>query len=337
MAKTQTTIITGAAAVAAAGAMAFTAASLANADTQQQQGATGYSVPGYGNQQGGPNGQQGDGQRGGMAGHSHTQVTGDELAKVTAAVKAKDSAVTVTSVQKDPDGSYDVMGTKAGAQVMVEASKDLKTIEVRTGGPGGGGRGGHGGMQQGTEVTGANLDKIKAAVKAKDSTLTVERAMKLTDGTYRAMAAKSDGTRAGVTLDKDFKITNVRTGMDKGGAGHTHTAVTGAELTKVKDAVKAKDSAVTVTSVQKDADGSYDVHGTKAGAQVMVEVSKDLKTIEVRTGGPGGPGGGHGMRGGDQQGEQGQSGQQGQQGGTSSTNPSDANNGTAANASYVVI
>ncbi|XVX20094.1 hypothetical protein ACQP1U_17705 [Actinomycetota bacterium] len=335
MAKTQTTIITGAAAVAAAGAMAFTAASLANADTQPQQGSTGYSVPGYGNQQGGPNGQQGNGQQGegqrGPGGHAHTQVTGDELTKVKDAVKAKDSAVTVTSVQKDPDGSYDVMGTKAGAQVMVEVSKDLTTIEVRTGGPGGGGRGGHGGMQQGTEVTGANLDKIKAAVKAKDSTLTVERAMKLTDGTYRAMATKTDGTRAGVSLDKDFKVTDVRTGMGKGGAGHTHTAVTGDELTKVKDAVKAKDSAVTVTSVQKDADGSYDVHGTKAGAQVMVEVSKDLKTIEVRTGGPGG---GHGMRGGDQQG---QSGQQDQQGGTSSTDPSDANNGTASNASYVVI
>src|SRR3982751_5465683 len=46
-----------------------------------------------------------------------TPVTGDDLAKVAAAVKAKDAAVTVTSVQKDPDGSYDVSGTKAGAKV----------------------------------------------------------------------------------------------------------------------------------------------------------------------------------------------------------------------------
>src|SRR5215218_6749163 len=46
---------------------------------------------------------------GGHGGAAHTLVTGDELAKVTAAVKAKDSAVTVTRVQKDPDGSYDVL------------------------------------------------------------------------------------------------------------------------------------------------------------------------------------------------------------------------------------
>ena len=69
-------------------------------------------------------------------GHTHTPVTGDELAKVTAAVKAKDSAVTVTTVQKDPDGSYDVEGTKAGAPVRFDVSADLKTITARTGGKG---------------------------------------------------------------------------------------------------------------------------------------------------------------------------------------------------------
>jgi hypothetical protein len=55
---------------------------------------------------------------------------------VTAAVKAKDSAVSIERVQKDPDGSYDVLGTKHGTRVMLEVSKDLKTIETRTGGPG---------------------------------------------------------------------------------------------------------------------------------------------------------------------------------------------------------
>ncbi|MDF2093718.1 hypothetical protein P0Y31_15315 [Knoellia sp. 3-2P3] len=151
----------------------------------------------------------------GRGGHAHTAVTGDELAKVTAAVKAEDSAVTVQSVRKDPDGSYDVLGTKDGTRVMLEVSKDLKTIETRTGGPGG--HGGHGG----------------------------------------------------------------------GPGGHAHTAVTGDELAKVTAAVKAEDSAVTVQSVRKDPDGSYDVLGTKDGTQVMLEVSKDLKTIETRTGGPG--------------------------------------------------
>ena len=65
-------------------------------------------------------------------------MTGTELTKVNAAVKANDSAVTVTEVRKDPDGSYDVFGTKAGANVMLEVSKDLKTITARTGGKGAG-------------------------------------------------------------------------------------------------------------------------------------------------------------------------------------------------------
>src|SRR4051794_2140176 len=49
--------------------------------------------------------------RGGSS--ADTAVTGDELARVTAAMKAENSAVTVTGVRKDPDGSYDVLGTKA--------------------------------------------------------------------------------------------------------------------------------------------------------------------------------------------------------------------------------
>ena len=80
----------------------------------------------------------GGGRDGGRGGHAHTEVTGTELANVTAAVKAKDSAITIQRVQKDPDGSYDVIGTKDNNPVMLEVSKDLKTIQPRTGGPGGG-------------------------------------------------------------------------------------------------------------------------------------------------------------------------------------------------------
>ncbi|GAA2608473.1 hypothetical protein [Paractinoplanes durhamensis] len=63
-------------------------------------------------------------------------MTGDELAKVTAVMTAKDSSVTVSSVRKDPDGSYDVLGTKAGANVMYDVSADLTTFtqNTRTGG-----------------------------------------------------------------------------------------------------------------------------------------------------------------------------------------------------------
>jgi hypothetical protein len=228
----------GAALVTASAAIVVGGSALANAAARAT-GATGYGAPGYGAPGAGAPGSGapghgGAGRGGGGGGSADTAVTGAELAKVTDAMKAKDAAVTVTSVQKDPDGSYDVYGTKAGAQVAYDVSKDLSTFTARTGGPGGG-RGGHGGP-----------------------------------------------------------------------GGSADTQVTGVELTRVTNAMKAKDSAVTVTSVQKDPDGSYDVYGTKAGAQVAYDVSKDLSTFTARTartGGPGGPGGpGHqGGQGGPQQ------------------------------------
>ena len=174
----------------------------------------------------------------GQGGSQDTPVTGDEAAKVSAAVTAKDSAVTVESVRKDPDGSYDVLGTKAGARVMFDVSADLATITENAGGPGGGGRG------------------------------------------------------------------------DKGGMGGQHTEVTGDEAAKVSAVVTAKDSAVTVEKVQKDADGSYDVLGTKAGAKVMFDVSADLATVTENAGGPGAGGPGAGGPGGHGKGDHGSRGQQ---------------------------
>ena len=134
-------------AVVAAGLMIAGGAAAAQAATSTTPAATGYGAqPGYGVQPGyGAQPGYGDGRRHG--GHDHTTVTGDEAAKVRAAVKAKDATLTVEQVRKDPDGSYDAMGTKAGQHVMVEVSKDLATVEVRTGGPGG--HGGHGGRDRG--------------------------------------------------------------------------------------------------------------------------------------------------------------------------------------------
>ena len=203
-----TKIITAACGVVAAAGLIATGATLSNAATPAAQTGTGTYSNAFGS--GAPSGDRGHGS-------NDTPVTGTELSNVRAAVTAKDSAVTVTEVRKDPDGSYDVFGTKAGSPVMLEVSKDLKTI---TTGPGRGfGGPGHGGQ----------------------------------------------------------------------GHGMNDTPVTGTALSNVKAAVKAKDSAVTVTEVRKDPDGSYDVFGTKAGSPVMLEVSKDLKTI---TTGP--RGGGHG-------------------------------------------
>jgi len=198
-----TKIITAASGLVAAAGLTIGAAALSNASAPAaSSSAITYAEANGATPDGGPGG-------------NHTPVTGTELANVTAAVKAKDSAVTVTSVRKDADGSYDVFGTKSGAQVRLEVSKDLTTI---TTGPTRG-RGGHGGPD--------------------------------------------------------------------GRGGSNDTPVTGTELTNVKAAVKTKDSAVTVTSVRKDPDGSYDVFGTKSGSNVMLEVSKDLKTITTKAHGPG--------------------------------------------------
>jgi len=106
----------------AAGALVFGGSALANATTATSS-ASAYSASAFG---------------AGRGGSADTPVTGAEAAKVTAAVKAKDSSVTVTNVRKDPDGSYDVLATKSGNQVMYDVSKDLKTITQNTFG------GGHG-------------------------------------------------------------------------------------------------------------------------------------------------------------------------------------------------
>lgn len=119
---------------AAAGALVLGGASLASADSSPAPSAT------SGTEGARPAGSTGAGPRGGS---QDTPVTGDEATKVGAAVTAKDSAVTVTSVRKDPDGSYDVLGTKAGAPVFFEVSADLKTVTQNTRTPGQG-KGGHG-------------------------------------------------------------------------------------------------------------------------------------------------------------------------------------------------
>ncbi|WP_299447934.1 hypothetical protein, partial [uncultured Phycicoccus sp.] len=118
-------------------------------------------------------GGDGDGKRGG---HAHTEVTGDEADKVIAAVEATDSAVTIESVRKDEDGSYDAIGTKDDAKVAFDVSADLATVTERAGGKGGrhGGRGGH----AHTEVTGEEADKVIAAVEATDSAVTIESVRK---------------------------------------------------------------------------------------------------------------------------------------------------------------
>lgn len=196
----------------AASAVAVSGAALASSQTgSSTQPSTGTTQQADG---------KGMGQHG-MGMHKHTAVSGDELTSVKDAVKAKDSSVTVERVMKDADGSYDVMGTKAGKRVMVEVSKDLKTVEVRTGGPGMGGHG-HGGPgghdghhQRPADLTGSALTSVKDAVKAKDASVTVEHAFKTPDGDYVALGKKGS-TRVAYKVSSDFKTVTV----DTRGPGH---------------------------------------------------------------------------------------------------------------------
>jgi len=149
----------------------------------------------------------------------HTAASADETQKVTDAVKAEDSTVTVTTVQKDEDGSFDADGTKAdGTKVRYDVSADYATVTE------GGGRGGHGGPNGGgsqdTPVTGDEATKVIDAVKAKDSTVTIDTVRKDPDGSYDALGAKADGTKVMFDVSADLAtISDAHTGGGKGGPG----------------------------------------------------------------------------------------------------------------------
>lgn len=191
-----------AAGAAAAGAVVLGGASLADAAARTPVAHGGYGHPGggYGHPGGGP---------------GHTPVTGDELAKVTEAVKGENAAVTVDRVHKTPDGSYRVLGTKAGDRVFYEVSADLKTVTERTGGPRGGGRG----PRAGTEVTGDELTKVTEAVKAEDAAVTVEGVRKAPDGSYRVLGRKAGG-RVLFEVSADLATVTEHEGGPRGGRHH---------------------------------------------------------------------------------------------------------------------
>ena len=138
-----------------------------------------------------------------------------------------------------------------------------------------------------TPVTGAELAKVEAAVDAEDSAVTVQQCAQGPGRLLRRVRHQGRRSRdaRGEQGPRDHHRTRAWAGAAAGvrgpggpGGHHAHTPVTGAELTKVRNAVTAKYDDVTVRGVGKDPDGSYDVFGTRDGQPVMLEVSKDLKT-----------------------------------------------------------
>ena len=133
-----------------------------------------------------------------------TAVTGTTAGNVKAAVKAKDSTVTISTVRMDPDGSFDALGTDvSGNNVFYDVSADLKTITA--GGGHGGGRGPGGGASKDTAVTGTTADNVKAAVKAKDSTVTVTTVRKDPDGSFDALGTDASGNNVFYDVSADLK------------------------------------------------------------------------------------------------------------------------------------
>lgn len=179
----------------------------------------GYGGPqGYG---GSPPGDHGaHGPRG-----ERTALTGDTLAKATAAATAKVPGATVEGAFAHDRGpaKYVVVMKKAdGSRVAVHLDAAFAVIDVRTGrerGPHGPGRRGE------TALTGATLAKVTAAAKAKVPGATVDRAETDSGGRakYEAHMTKADGTRVTVYVNAAFEAIAVEDApAGRGGPGGRH-------------------------------------------------------------------------------------------------------------------
>jgi uncharacterized membrane protein YkoI len=171
----------------------------------------------------------------GKAGHTpETALTGDTLAKVTAAALAKVGA-TVDAATTENDSSnaaalYEAHVTKAdGTHVTVILDSAYGVLSVETGCPGGRG-GGPGGRNGETELTGDVATKAKAAAVAQAGG-TADRATTETDSSnaaaaYEVHVTKTDGSHVVVILDKGYAVLSVETQADHpggpGGGGHRH-------------------------------------------------------------------------------------------------------------------
>lgn len=137
------------------------------------------------------------------AGHTHTAVTGAEAQKVIDAVQKANPGVTITTVQKDPDGTYDAEGTNAdGSAARFDVSADLATI---TAGGGKGGPGGGGGASQDTPVTGTQAQQVIDAVQKANAGVTITTVRQDPDGSFDALGTKTDGTSVMFDVSKDLK------------------------------------------------------------------------------------------------------------------------------------
>ena len=162
-------IVTGAAAVVAAAGLAFGATSLASADENSTStptlGSTSQSQGDGTQQQGPPNGNTDPSK---PMRSDEQLLTGDTLAKVTAAAKAKEPNATIERVETDSEGVYEAHMVRAdGTHITVQVDQSFAVTNVQEGGPNGsgapGGRGDHEGAKgDDTQPTQSSTDSTDA-------------------------------------------------------------------------------------------------------------------------------------------------------------------------------
>jgi uncharacterized membrane protein YkoI len=151
-------------------------------------------------------------------GPHETPLTGEDAEKATAAAQAEIPDGTVLRVETDADGTYEAHVRKAdGTMVIVTMDADFAVTGVEEFTPRKGHRG-HG--PHGTPLTGQKAKKATSAVKARFPKATIIRLEIDPDGAYEAHIVKANGTVVEVTMNKNFRITDVeRFGF---GRGHMH-------------------------------------------------------------------------------------------------------------------
>lgn len=134
---------------------------------------------------------------------------------------------------------------------------------------------------RGTRVTGAELAKVTAAVRAEEGNVTVRRVIKDGRGEYHVIATKS-GQRYRYLVSADLKSITLQKQWHRAPWQHRGAPVTGAEYSKVAAAVRAKEGAVTIQHIFQGPRGNFHVLATRSGKRVAYYVSANLKTVTVQ-------------------------------------------------------
>lgn len=176
---------------------------------------------------------------------AETPLTGDDLAKATAAAQTALPGATVVRAETDGDGgaTYEVHVTAAdgtASTVLLNADFTVKSIEAgKSGGPGNGGPHQANGITE-TPLTGDELAKATAAANTAAPGATIARAeTDAEDDAFEVHITKADGTCATVKLNADFSVKTVEAdqaggkaeGHGKGPGGQPPVATTAATAT----------------------------------------------------------------------------------------------------------